>query len=133
MLKKLSNFKSLAKIDVFLSPNFDHTIKNDKTVRFKKKRKMWLYQSYSELCSRFVLAWYRLLEIPFNTMYFRKWTIKPFFFCWVKYFMKKPTTCPYKFRMQKLSNFMNKFLSFFCNPDYSLIFKTQERFFFLKD
>ena len=33
--------------------------------------------------------------------------------------MKKPTTYSYKFRMQKMSNFMNKFLTFFSNPDYS--------------
>ena len=34
-------------------------------------------------------------------------------------FHEKTYYMPYKFRMQKMSNFMNKFLSFFCNPDYS--------------
>ena len=36
MLKKSSNSKSLAKIDVFLSPNFNYTIKNDKLWDLKK-------------------------------------------------------------------------------------------------
>ena len=68
--KKASNLKSLAKIDVFLSPNFNHTIKNDKTVRSQKKWKMWLYQSYSELFARFVLAWKKLFSFLDHNLFF---------------------------------------------------------------
>ena len=71
MLKKSSNSKSLAKIDVFLSPNFNCTT--------QKMWKIWLYQSYSELYARFVfsmgrkkLKWQSTSQQKFQNRYSHK-------------------------------------------------------------